>query len=397
MSGYLINDIGYKFIYLVACALNNVMPEIEYLSNTEIEELYKISKMHSMSAVVFTAIELAKKKGKIKSDDIKVKLILDAWEKEKEKSVYKAVLMDLEREKLIQYMEQQKIWYMPLKGIILKDIYPETVVREMADNDILFDGKYREQMKKHMVAEGYKATEYDIGNHDVYIKLPAYNFEMHVGMVSEKSNPVWVKYYIDIKDRICIKDENNNYGYHLSDEDFYVYMVIHAFKHYDEGGTGLRTLADFYVFNKAKEDSMDWDYLNRELEKLEVSEFEKDMRLLAKKVFSKSKYMEKNSLTDSERDILRVMLSSGTYGTQERQVKKRIQDFQEDEQSVKKSTRIKYSFQRVFPGIKYIKEYYPIARKHKWAIPFVYIYRMFRGISSQRKKIWGEFKIVWKK
>lgn len=397
MSKDLMNDIRYKFMYLVSCALNNTVPEMEYLSSMELDALYKMSKAHSMSAIVFAAIELINKSGKLNADDSKVRLILDDWEKEKEKSVYKTILMDLERENLIQYMEQKKIWYMPLKGIIIKEMYPETAVRQMADNDILFDEKYREQMKKHMVAEGFKVREYDIGNHDVYIKLPAYNFEMHVGMVSKRSNPAWVKYYRDIKDRLCIKDENNGYGYHLSDEDFYVYMVIHAFKHYDEGGTGLRTLADFYIFNREKENSMDWEYLHRELAELEVSEFEKEMRFLAEKVFSKSECLKQDSFTEQERKILGVILSSGTYGTQEREVKKRIQDFQEDGQEVRKTTKIKYTFRRVFPEIKYIKEFYPIARKHKWAIPFVYIYRIYRGLFSQRKKIRGEFKAAWKK
>mgnify|MGYP002969688486 CR=1 FL=1 len=80
--------------------------------------------------------------------------------------------------------------YLPLKGIIMKDYYPSVGMRQMSDNDILFDKAYAKQirdymsdndilfdadawerMEKHMISEGYKAEYVGKGNHDVYHKL----------------------------------------------------------------------------------------------------------------------------------------------------------------------------------------------------------------------------------
>lgn len=61
--------------------------------------------------------------------------------------------------------------YLPLKGIIMKDYYPSVVMRQMSDNDILFDADAWERMEKHMILEGYKAEYVGKGNHDVYHKL----------------------------------------------------------------------------------------------------------------------------------------------------------------------------------------------------------------------------------
>lgn len=59
--------------------------------------------------------------------------------------------------------------YLPLKGIIMKDYYPSVGMRQMSDNDILFDADAWERMEKHMISEGYKA-EYVGKGHDVYHK-----------------------------------------------------------------------------------------------------------------------------------------------------------------------------------------------------------------------------------
>lgn len=62
-------------------------------------------------------------------------------------------------------------------------------------------------------------------------------------------------------------------------------MMVHAFKHYNAGGTGIRSLVDVYVYLSKKAEQMDWDYIEGELEKLDIDAFEKRFRVLAKKVF----------------------------------------------------------------------------------------------------------------
>lgn len=129
MQEYFMTHTGYDFMYLVSCALNNTVPEKKYLSRMNFEDLY-------------AAIESAINSGEYRNDNSDISKIIDGWKNDKEQAMYKMILMDIERESLTKYMEQEGIWYMPLKGIILKDIYPENVIHQMADNDILFDAKF---------------------------------------------------------------------------------------------------------------------------------------------------------------------------------------------------------------------------------------------------------------
>ena len=71
---------------------------------------------------------------------------------------------------------------MTLKGIILKEMYPKLGMRQMADNDILYDKQYQEELLNFMIARGYEPSQIGEGNHDVYEKAPVYNYEFHTAL-----------------------------------------------------------------------------------------------------------------------------------------------------------------------------------------------------------------------
>lgn len=56
----------------------------------------------------------------------------------------------------------------------------------------------------------------------------------------------------------------------------------------------------------------------------------------------------------------------------------------------------KYYLSRLFPDNEWYKEHFPFAYKNKWAKPFVFLYRVFRGIVFKRKKLKSEISAVEK-
>ena len=62
-----------------------------------------------------------------------------------------------------------------------------------------------------------------------------------------------------------LKEEGNRFGYRFSDEDFYLFLTAHEYKHYSWGGTGLRSLMDVYVYLKNLEGRLDWNYIKEEI------------------------------------------------------------------------------------------------------------------------------------
>lgn len=70
---------------------------------------------------------------------------------------------------------------------------------------------------------------------------------MHTSLFYTVHDSKWQEYYKNIRTRL-VKDDDNSYGCHFSDADFYIYMTTHEYKHYAHSETGLRSLLDCYVY-----------------------------------------------------------------------------------------------------------------------------------------------------
>ena len=155
------------------------------------------------------------------------------------KAVRKVAVFDVERALILKEMEKAGIWDMPLKGSVLKSLYPKIGMRQMADNDILCDPARMSDVCTIMESLGYSTNStFGLSTHDIYFKPPVCNFEMHRALFGYGHDQRLVDYYQDVKSRLIL-NEGSQYGYHFRDEDFYLYMLAHAYKHFSNCGTGL--------------------------------------------------------------------------------------------------------------------------------------------------------------
>ncbi len=346
---------------------------LEVSETPDFEALFQTAGRHLLSAAACAALE-------------KTGLIADCppetakrFREAKAKSIRKTILMDAERGKLLTALEEKGIWYASLKGAVINAVYPQYGTRQFADNDILFDAERWRDVRKYMRRNGYTAEGFRFGIHDVYYKQPLYNFEMHRKLFSVGSRStfqfVYADYYGNVRERL-IKDEDSRFGYHFSDEDFYIYFLAHACKHYYTDGTGLRTLLDVYLYRRARPE-LDTVYIGEELQKLELTEFENVCRSLGEKLFSSVPCLE---LTEKERDMLNWVESSGVYGIAAHHVQSGLRRLQGDEKPVTARTKMRYLFRWIFPEWNWYRVKAPFVYRHRWAVPFYWVYRLFRGV-----------------
>ncbi|WP_295071764.1 nucleotidyltransferase family protein [Ruminococcus sp.] len=356
-------------IYLTVCSINGVTPDRERIDALDLPKLFEVCQTHILTACVAYALESAG----IKDND---------FTQAKEKSIRKNILLDSERAKILKRLEAEKIWYMPLKGAIFKDWYPKLGMRQMSDNDILCDGTKRAYIKEVMLDMSFTCDHFGQDNDDAYFKPPVCNFEMHNELFTGAHVGKLHGYYEDVKKRL-IKDEKNEYGYHFRDEDFYIYFIAHEYKHFASDGTGVRSLVDTYIFMRRFKDSLDKDYINAELKKLDIVDFEKTNRELAVKIFSNE------PLTSEEKELLDYYIMSGTYGVRENRVKN-------DLKYRAKGSKLGYLRYRLFPSLEYLEVSVPWVKKSKLLIPAAYIYRLFRGPAASKKRISDQIKQIRK-
>lgn len=350
-------------VYLSRCAVNGEKPDVQKIGSSS-EDLYEAAEKHMLTSAVGMALDSAG----IRNENF-IKAVAAAQRRN--------ALLDADRTKVLAAMEEAGIWYMPLKGVILKDMYPRYGMRQMGDNDILFDPARRADVRTIMEKLGFSVVEYEKDNHDIYFKKPVSNFEMHVYLIDGQLNNQLMTYYLNVKDRL-LKDEDNLYGYHFSDNDFYLFLLAHEYKHYMQGGTGLRSLLDIYVYLKQKRNEMDWDYIRQETEKMGMADFEPLNRSLSMHLFGEE------SLTESEKRMYDYMLSSGAHGTVENDMANQI----------KTKGQFGFFLSRLTLPYENMLYEYPVLKKAPYLYPIMWVWRLIRKFFTSNKKFMYQLKVA---
>ena len=368
-----------QMLYLMACALQDVSAQEEFLADVDLQQLYITARNHSVAAMVCMALE---KTAIFAGADDAVK---KHWREAKNKAIRKNMLLDAERAAIVKQLESAEIWHMPLKGSILKDWYPKPGMREMADNDILFDPSERKRVREIFRSRGYKIVSFGKGNHDEYEKPPLYNFEMHVSLFHEMYQEL-AGQYGNVKEKLLPVD-GTVCQFAFTPEDFYVFVLAHAYKHYSGSGTGVRTLADFYVMNRHLGGIMNRDEVEQKLTRLGIAEYEQRSRVLAEQLFSGARPLPELELNTDEKEMLRFYCDATAYGTIDNQIQNRLQKLQGNAEGITLRTKLKYCCARLFPGREFCKYYYPVVYHHLWMLPFFWVWRIAGKGISHRKKI----------
>lgn len=373
-------------LYFMACALSGTPASENALDGVNLGQLLGAARSHTVGAMVCMALE------KTAAFSAAPAQVQKHWLDGKNKAIRKNMLLDAERKAVLDELEKRAIWYMPLKGCILKDWYPKPGMREMADNDILIDPAGQAQVREIFRQRGYGVVSYQKGNHDIYEKPPVYNFEMHTSLFHEQYEALAGE-YADIKQRLLPMD-GTRFGFQFSPEDFYVFVLAHAYKHFSHSGTGVRTLADIYVMNRRLDGVLNREAVAQKLTRLGIAQYEQESRALADKLFHAVRPLCEIQWTAEEEKLLCYYLGATTYGNLNNSVVNRLHELQKDEAEITPWTKLKYCWVRLFPGRQWCKTNAPTVYRYPCLLPFFWVWRFFSKLGKNHKKIRAEIKVV---
>lgn len=357
--------------YLAACAVNGIVPDTGRITVFDPDDLIRTAELHKLAGITAQALDSA---------GIRTGATLKA----KGNAIRKVILLDAEKNRILDRFEKAGIRYILLKGAVLKDLYPAVGMREMSDIDILIDAARMKDADAIMMDLEFNEGKTG-GAHVEYNKDPVYNFELHRRLFSPFGpQKKLFDYYEDVWKHV-FPDEEKKFGYRFSDEDFYLYITAHEYKHYVSGGTGLRSLLDIYVYDKVKGPTLNWEYIRQELDKLKLTDFEEKNRSLALALFAGIE------LNASQQTMLDYILSSGTYGTMTNYVENALA-----REGGGFLSKPRYVFKRVFLPMDAIKSFYPTFARYPVLLPFLPLYRLIRGIKQNGEKVKSEILILLK-
>lgn len=360
---------------LMKAALNQHPSEKIYWSDKCSEE--KLAEMIVRQCLVSLVYPVIEKQEEIPWKNIKGKL-----EKKYHQEIHKAFTQEYEISNLLDAMEQEGIDCLPMKGWIMRNYYPDPVMRSMCDFDVLLKDFDSRRLQTWMEGQGYFLEKPDDVFHDIYLKPPYMVVELHRNLVDKRYLTEQEKEHADkwmetLWQRSLLTD-GKRHTYYLRDEDFLIHHLIHMYKHFTTKGCGIRPLADIYVFLQKKEKVLDQDYLKKELKLLNLLEFAQRMAAISKACFEGEKMDEESIL------VAEFLIDGGIYGSREHTETIRLLGRTDGTFA---GNKLSAAVKRIFPSAKELEVRYPRLKTSPWMLPLYWIMRIGRILFRERNRI----------
>lgn len=280
-------------------------------------------------------------------------------------AVYRYENINFALDKVCSLLESLEIPFIPLKGSVIREYYPESWMRTSTDIDILVHPEDFEKTLSLLQQNSYKMSTRS--SHDVTLKAQnGVHIELHFSLLEESylfpSNHIlqnpwdYTVPYNGCRYRTC-----------FTDEMLYFYHIAHMAKHLINGGCGIRFFIDTYLLNRAE---FGGEKRANLLANGGLLDFEKTAAHLAEVWFGEENH------TALSHDLENWVLSAGIFGDIENYVAIRREN----------SSKLKYVLSRLFLPYSELKLYYPKLEKHPFLLPFYHIARIVRHIKTGRLK-----------
>ena len=273
-------------------------------------------------------------------------------------------------ETIKEAFEKNQINFVLLKGTVVRGFYPCPEMRLMSDADILIKEEEYEKIRPIMVSLGFE-EQYE-SDHELVWKKSGVTVELHKRLIPSY-NKDYYEYFGDGWKLATVKAEDSNQWF-MSNEDCFIYILVHFAKHYRDMGIGIKHLTDFYVYLEKYPD-LDFGYIDKELEKLQILEFWKNIKSVIDAWFSNGEWNEKNLF------LTRKIISNLAYGSEDNRTQARALKASKKT----KHFKLKRYFLLVFPGYTLMADKYPVLKKVPILLPFMWIARWFTALICPKK------------
>lgn len=254
--------------------------------------------------------------------------------------------------------EKHGIDFIPLKGSVLRGLYPAPWMRSCSDIDIL--------VHEEDISRALELAETEIGmkrgfhgSHDYMLRyMEKVTVELHFRLLEDDAVNGASRILEDCWDHTT----SDSHCKQMTDEMFYLYHICHMAKHFEYGGCGIRFFMDLWLldhkttFDREKRDAL--------LQKAGLLGFAGKAREISEKWFSGTE-------TEGTEHIERFIVQSGSFGRMSKNV------------SIgkhKKGGAFGYVKSRVFVPYDYLCILYPSLKKHRALTPVYEVVRWFRFI-----------------
>ena len=314
-------------------------------TDDELLRLYKLSKVHDLAHLVGDALI---KNGLIGNDEIKA-----IYQKQVMLAIYRYEKINYELNRLRSALNEAQIPFIPLKGSVLRQYYPQPWMRTSCDIDILVREKDIDAATQTIEKKfGY---EYESRNyHDISLKSESgVHLELHFSLKESEDN-------IDrlLSDCWQYASVHKDYEYSFTPEFFLFHQYAHASYHFLHGGCGVRIFLDICILNCFV--PFDRTNLDAFLEKCGILKFAQEAEHLANVWFGNAEH------TELSRQMECYILRGGVYGTMDNRIAV---------QQIQRGGKLRYAISRIWLPYDKLKSHYSSLEGKRILLPFYEVHR----------------------
>ncbi len=269
-----------------------------------------------------------------------------------------------------------KVDWLPLKGLLLKHLYPKTEMRVMSDMDILIREEQLGLVRDILEQLGCEKTK-DSDHVTVYQNPPFIYLEIHTRLVPSYDSDYY-EYFRNAWSRAKCQ-MSQPYGYEMATEDMFLFEIVHLAKHYREGGIGLRHFIDIWVMLTRYPD-LNMKYIRSELRVLKIERFFDN-------ILATLQYWFENSAPTEITEFLTLRtFESGSYGTLKKHKTAVAARISEKHGSAKKG-RLVELFSAFFMPLGEMKKRYSILQRCAGLLPIMWIVRWVSAVFGESERV----------
>ena len=258
-----------KFLFLLNTALRGEKCNLDALSYTELCHLQKLAHIHHLDALIFSAFD--------NLDFLRSHYLdlINAWEKTTVFSALKQKMNYIHLEQILQTLLAANISVIPLKGVYLRELYPQPDFRTMGDADLLIHGEDYEKVKELLLSLDYTEVPDHHPYHSAFTKPKFPCIEIHWALTNGQSfNAIAIEAFQNqVWEHAILASVASLQTLSFSHEDSCIYLVIHMAKHLKYTGFGLRQVCDLYLLLNTYCTSLDWYYVSNTLKEMGLYPF----------------------------------------------------------------------------------------------------------------------------
>lgn len=286
---------------MLQCLRNVICGEnvpLAAMSEAEQEKFYKMSLAQDIAHLISSTVR--KNEKNIISEKYKKQ-----FRQQENLAIYRYTCQDLALEEIRSVFEQQQISFLPLKGAVIRESYPEAWMRTSSDIDILIREEDYERAKNLLIEEcGFLYESKDKKNANFY-RDEYVHLELHFNLIKDRQTVEFSPEYI------WKNVERDGYECRMSDADFYAFHIEHMKQHFMTGGCGIRFFLDLWILNHFEKDRKE-EQRKEKLGRCGLTAFEEAVRSLSEVWFGREEH------TELTRQVEKFILAGGSvYGSVE--------------------------------------------------------------------------------